>query len=129
MLGGAVFLYLANRYFPSLLAVSVVCLLCAIYRYLYIRSALYLVTVQYIRISLGILFRQIDTVELFRVKDYIITEPFLLQVFRLMDLHLKTTDPENPIIWLRGIPQSDVIDIIRERVLETRQHNRIFEIN
>ncbi|MES2111889.1 MAG: hypothetical protein V4577_24240 [Bacteroidota bacterium] len=46
-----------------------------------------------------------------------------------MDLHLKTTDPENPIIWLRGIRQSDIVDIIRERVLETRQHNRIFEVN
>ena len=73
--------------------------------------------------------KQIDTVELFRVKDYIITEPFLMQVFKLMDLHLKTTDPGNPILWLRGIPQSDIIDIIRERVLETRKHNQIIEIN
>lgn len=129
LLCAAGILYLANRYIPDLIWLGFVAIVFALYRYLYIRSAIYLVTGQYIRISRGILFKQIDTIELFRVKDYVITEPFLLQIFRLMDVHLKTTDPENPIIWLRGIPQSNIIDIIRERVLETRQHNRIFEIN
>jgi len=123
------FTWLANRYFPMLIWLSVFSMLLAIYRYIFIRRVIYLVTPQYIRITKGIFFKQIDTVELFRVKDYIITEPFLMQIFKLMDLHLKTTDPENPILWLRGIPQSDIIDIIRERVLESRQHNRIFEIN
>jgi hypothetical protein len=46
-----------------------------------------------------------------------------------MDLHLKTTDPENPEVWLRGIPLSDLVEQLRERVLQTRQHNRIYEIN
>ena len=122
-------MYVANRYLNDLLWISVLAIIAAIYRYIFIRRVIYLVTQEYIRVSKGIFFKQIDTVELFRVKDYIITEPFLLQVFKLMDLHLKTTDPENPVIWLRGIPQSNVIDIIRDRVLETRQHNRIVELN
>ena len=129
LLSAIVSLYLANRYFSELLWVSLLAVLFAIYRYIFIRQVTYLVTQEYIRVTKGIFFKQIDTVELFRVKDYIITESFLLQIFRLMDLHLKTTDPENPIIWLRGIPQSDIVDVIRERVLETRQHNRIFEVN
>ncbi len=124
-----VFIWLANRYFPMPIWLSVFSTTFAIYRYIFIRRVIYLVTPQYIRITKGIFFKQIDTVELFRVKDYIITEPFLMQVFKLMDLHLKTTDPGNPILWLRGIPQSDIIDIIRERVLETRKHNQIIEIN
>ena len=129
ILCAAAALYIANRYFGGLLWISLFCMLAAIYRYIFIRRVIYLVTTTYIRVSKGIFFKQIDTVELFRVKDYIITESFLLQIFRLMDLHLKTTDPENPIIWLRGIQQSDIVDIIRDRVLETRQHNRIFEVN
>jgi uncharacterized membrane protein YdbT with pleckstrin-like domain len=123
------FMYLANRYFAGLIWLALICIFFAFYHFLYIRSVLYLVTDQYIRISQGLFFKRITTIELFRVKDYIITEPFLLQVLKLMDVHLKTTDPENPELWLRGIPQSDIIDIIRERVLETRQHNRIYEIN
>ena len=127
--GAIAALYMANRYINGLLWISLLCMVAAIYRYIFIRRVIYLVTSEYIRVSKGIFFKQIDTVELFRVKDYIITEPFLLQLFKLMDLHLKTTDPENPIIWLRGIPQSDIIDIIRARVLESRQHNQIVELN
>ena len=129
ILGGIAFWWLAGRYLPMLIWFSFLFLIVAIYRYIFIRRVIYLVTPQYIRITRGIFFKEIDTVELFRVKDYIIFEPFLLQIFRLMDLHLKTTDPENPMLWLRGIPQSDIIDTIRDRVLETRKHNQIIEIN
>jgi uncharacterized membrane protein YdbT with pleckstrin-like domain len=129
MICAAGFLFLADRYFTGLVWLSLFSSLFALYRYLYIRTVLYLVTTDYIRISKGVFFKQIDTVELFRVKDYSITEPFLLQILRLMDVHLKTTDPENPVIWLRGIKQSGLIDVIRERVLQSRQHNRIYEIN
>jgi uncharacterized membrane protein YdbT with pleckstrin-like domain len=123
------FTWLANRYFATLIYISLFSILAGLYRYLFIRRVIYLVTPQYIRITKGIFFKETDTVELFRIKDYIIFEPFLLQLCKLMDLHLKTTDPENPVLWLRGIPQSDIIDIIRERVLETRKHNQIVEIN
>jgi uncharacterized membrane protein YdbT with pleckstrin-like domain len=122
-------MYLANRYFPGLIWPSLACMLFAFYRFLYIRSISYLVTTQYIRTARGLFFRRIDTVELFRIKDYIITEPLVLQLLRLMDVELRTTDSENPVLWMRGIPQSDIIDTIRERVLETRQHNRIYELN
>jgi uncharacterized membrane protein YdbT with pleckstrin-like domain len=123
------FAWLASRYFSALIYLSLFSMLAGLYRYIFIRRVIYLVTPQYIRITTGIFFKKIDTVELFRIKDYVIFEPFLLQLFQLMDLHLKTTDPENPLLWLRGIPQSDIIDTIRERVLETRKHNQIVEIN
>jgi uncharacterized membrane protein YdbT with pleckstrin-like domain len=121
--------WVANHYLPAFIYFSILLLLFALYRYIFIRQATYLVTTEYIRVTTGIFFKRIDTIELFRVKDYIITEPFLLQIFHLMDLQLKTTDPENPTLWLRGIPQTDIIDTLRERVLQSRQHNRIFEIN
>lgn len=99
------------------------------YRFLYIRNCEYLVTAEIIRITRGIFFKRIDQVELFRVKDYIVTQPFILRLLGLMNVTLKSKDIENPIIWLRGIPVSDLIDTMRERVNESRQHNRIFEIN
>lgn len=122
-------MYLANRFLPGLIWLSVISAALALYRYLYIRRCSYLVTEQYIRLSQGIFFKRIATVELFRIKDYVIIEPFLLQLFRLMDLQLKTTDPENPTVWLRGIPQSDIVETLRERILETRRHNQTIELN
>jgi membrane protein YdbS with pleckstrin-like domain len=123
------FLFLAWWIYPVLIWLSLLMLIMAVYRFTYIRKVSYLITPEFVRISQGIFFKRTDQVELFRVKDYIITQSFLLQVFRLMNLELRSTDPVNPIVWLLGIPHSDLVDTIREHVQEGRQHNRIFEIN
>jgi len=123
------FLFLAARYFPMLVCLSIAIMSFAWYRYLFIRRTLYEITPEIIRIQRGIFVRRTDQVELWRVKDYIVLRPFLFQVFGLMDLTLKGTDPENPVIWLRGIPHSDLVDTLRGRVNESRQHNRLFELN
>jgi uncharacterized membrane protein YdbT with pleckstrin-like domain len=121
--------WLAYHYQPLFILLSILLSLFALYRYIYIRRAIYLVTPEYIRITTGICFKRTDTVELFRVKDYIITQPPLLQILNLMDLQLKTTDPENPILWLRGIPQTNIIDTLRDRILNSRNKNHIIEIS
>jgi uncharacterized membrane protein YdbT with pleckstrin-like domain len=123
------FLLLAWRYYPALALLSLVASFMGCYRFFYIRNCIYTLTPEVIKITRGLLFKRTDQVELFRVKDYVQTQPFLLQLFGLMDLMLRTTDPVNPVIWLRGIPLSDIVDTIRAHVLETRQHNRIYEIN
>ena len=123
------FLFLAWWIYPVLIWVSQLTLMIAVYRFSYIRKVSYLVTPEFVRISQGIFFKRTDQVELFRVKDYIITQSFWLQVFSLMNVELRSTDPVNPIIWLRGIPHSNLVDTIREHVQEGRQYNRIYEIN
>ena len=123
------FLFLAWWIYPALIWISLAIMLFAFYRFMFIRNTIYLITPEIIRIRRGIFFKRTDTVELYRVKDYILTQPFILQLFKLMDLTLKTTDPESPIIWLRGIPLSDLVDTIRGHVQEARLHNRIYEIN
>jgi len=123
------FLLLAWWMFPALVWLSLAIMLFVFYRFMYIRNTIYLITPEIIRIRRGIFFKRTDTVELYRVKDYILTQPFILQLFKLMDLMLKTTDPENPVIWLRGIPLSDLVDTIRNYVQDARQHNKIYELN
>ncbi|QEC74585.1 PH domain-containing protein [Mucilaginibacter ginsenosidivorax] len=91
------------------------------YRILYIRSFQYLFTAEYIRITRGIFFKRIDQAEMFRVKDFIITQSFALQLFKLMNLTLISTDNSNQVIYLQGIPESDIVDTIRNRVEETRR--------
>jgi uncharacterized membrane protein YdbT with pleckstrin-like domain len=96
---------------------------------LYIRSFKYLITAATIKLTRGIFFKRTDQLEMYRIKDYIITQSFTLQWFRLMNLTLKSTDPENRVICLTGIPESDIVDTIRDHVQEARKDNRIFEIN
>jgi uncharacterized membrane protein YdbT with pleckstrin-like domain len=129
LLLAATFLLLAWWLSPYFLVVSFTVSVIAWYRLCYIRSIRYLVTTEYIRLTRGIIFRRVDQVEMFRVKDYIITQPLIMQLFRLMHLTLKSTDPENPVITFMGIPESGITDTIRDRVQEARKNNKIFEIN
>jgi uncharacterized membrane protein YdbT with pleckstrin-like domain len=104
---------------------------CAIagYRMWYIRSIRYLITGEYIRLTRGLLFKREDRLEMYRIKDYIITQPLSLQILGLMNLTLISTDTANAVIVLAGIPLSDITDTIRERVQAARQAIRIFELN
>jgi uncharacterized membrane protein YdbT with pleckstrin-like domain len=123
------FLLLAWRFWPGLVWISLSSAIFGLYRFWFIRCVCYIITPEIIRIRRGIFFKRTDQVELYRVKDYILTQPFLLQVCGLMNLTLKSTDPENPVIWLRGIPASDLVDTLRGYVQLARLNNKIYEIN
>ena len=124
-----VFLLLAWQYSPFFLFFSFGVLGAAWYRLLYIRSNRYIITSQVIHTSRGIFFKRTDQLEMYRVKDYVVTQSFLLQVLRLMNLTLKSTDAETPILFFAGIPESDLIDTIRDHVQQARKANNIYEIN
>lgn len=123
------FLVVAWWLFPLFIWPSLITITVAGYRFMFIRSILYLITPEVIRVRTGIFSKRLDNLEMFRIKDYTVTQPLILQVFRLMNLTLKTTDPENKSMTMTGIPVSDIIDTIRGHVQESRQHNRIFEVN
>ena len=123
------FLLLAWWLSPYFILFSLVICGFAWYRLLYIRSFRYLITNEFIRLSRGIFFKRVDQLEMFRVKDYIITQSFILQLFKLMYLTLKSTDPENPMVQFQGIPESTITDTIRDRVLAARKSNNIYELN
>jgi membrane protein YdbS with pleckstrin-like domain len=123
------FLFLSWKLSPAIIWFSLAASIFVLYRYVYIRRLTYLVTSEYIRITNGILLKRVDQVELFRVKDYIIIQPPVLQLFGLMNVILKSTDGENPVVRLYGIPRSDLIDELRSRVQQARKNNNIYEIN
>ncbi|MCQ6957053.1 PH domain-containing protein [Mucilaginibacter aquariorum] len=123
------FLILAWAFSPLFLFPCFGILGIAWYRLLFIRSCSYLITPAEIRSSRGIFFKRTDFLEMYRIKDYVVTRPLPLQMLRLMNVTLKSTDIENPVLQLVGIPLSDIIDTIREHVQEARKNNHIYEIN
>jgi len=129
ILVGLAFLALAWWLAPLFLLPAIVLIAVAWYRFLRIRSFRYLLTSEILRVSKGLFFRRTDQVELFRMKDFIITQPLFMRLFRIMNLTLKSTDPELPVVTLQGIPESDIVDAIREYVLEARKHNQLIELN
>lgn len=120
---------LAYYHWPMLCIAAVICLMIAWYQYLQILFIRYHISADVLQISTGIFFKQTDSMELFRIKDYSITQSFWMQLFRLMHVKLVSTDQTNPSVILRGIPNSNLMDSLRELVQQARLRNHIIEIS
>lgn len=124
-----IFLAAAYLYWQPLCLGAVVCLLVAWYYYLRTYLIRYGITTDVLQVRTGIFFKQTDNLELFRIKDYVITQPFWMQCFKLMNLRLLSTDTSNTVIVLTGIPDSDLTEHLRELVQQARLKNHIIEIS
>lgn len=124
-----IFLGAAYLYWQPLCLGAVVCLLVAWYHYLSCYLIRYSITTEVLQIRTGIFFKQTDSMELFRIKDYVITQPFWMQCFKLMNLKLFGTDPSSRAVVLTGIPDSDLTEHLRELVQQAGLKNHIIEIS
>jgi uncharacterized membrane protein YdbT with pleckstrin-like domain len=124
-----VFLWIAWWLSSLFIWLSLIMMLLVWYKFMHIRKVLYIITPEVIRIRTGIFSKRIDSLKMYRIKDYVITQPFILQLCRLMNLTLKTTDAENESVVFSGIPVSGILDTIRDYVQTARLTNRVYEIN
>src|SRR5262245_47105442 len=86
----------------------------------------YQVTTERLRLSRGILSRKTDEVELYRVKDYVLVEPFWIRLFGLGDIVMQTTDDANPRVQIKAIGQAPALrDQIRKYVEICRERKRV----
>ena len=85
---------------------------------------------QILKIKKGILSRNIDETELYRVKDYSILKPFFLRLFGLGHLVLTTSDKNNKIVRLVAIKDTEKVkDIIRNHVEKARKRTGTKEVD
>lgn len=108
---------------------AIVVLAIAFYRFFYNRLTLYILTEETLKIRTGIFSYTLVTLELYRVKDYIIKQDLIMRLFKIMTLTLYTTDKQDLVIALTGIPQSNLNDTIRDLVQRARAKSKIIEIN
>jgi uncharacterized membrane protein YdbT with pleckstrin-like domain len=108
---------------------AIVVLAMAFYRFFYIRLTLYILTAETLKIRTGIFSYTLVTLELYRVKDYVIKQNLIMRILKIMTLTLFTTDKQDVVIALNGIPQSNLNDTIRDLVQRARAKSKIIEIN
>ena len=101
----------------------------ALYKYLLIRSYRYEISQEKITWSRGILSRNIDFLELYRVKDYRVQQPLTLRIIGSMHLILETSDRSHPIFLFKGIPYSNFPDELRKLVEFNRDRKRVYEVD
>lgn len=104
----------------------------ALARWLGTRSHVYEITSERIRTSTGILSRRTSELELYRVRDYTVIEPFWLRLIGCGDLVIETADRTSPHLVLHAVPRVTALkDQVRANTERMRQVRgvRDFEIN
>lgn len=75
----------------------------AVWVYLDIRCTSYTLTDQRFKQSYGVLSRRFLEVELYRIKDAVVDQPFLLRLFGLSDITVIGFDVVEPIVRIRAV--------------------------
>ncbi len=94
--------------------------------WLQLRSRVYEVTTERIRVSTGILTRRTDDLELYRVEDITLVEPLSLRLFGLGNIELATNDTSNPRLVLPALHGANLLrEELRRAVEERREKKRV----
>lgn len=67
----------------------------------------YILTPERLILRHGVFNKQIDELELYRVKDYRLEKPFYLRIFSLGNISLVTSDRTHPVVRLYAVNNSD----------------------
>lgn len=89
--------------------------------YLDVRCRFYELTDQRFRYSIGILSRRFHDVELYRVKDVVLVQPFLLRVLGLSNITVVGFDMVKPIMEIRAIRDGANVREVFRNLVEARR--------
>lgn len=115
---------------PFVLCVLIIPIPYAIYRWLAVKCTRYTLTSERLRKSTGILSKHFDDVELYRVKDMTISQPFIQRLVGLGTLALVTSDATTPTVVLPAIADPHrVHDLLRAEVERRRRERGVRELD
>lgn len=115
---------------PLILAGLAIPALFMLARWVQTRCQTYQITSERIRTSTGLLSRVSTELELYRVRDYTIEEPFFLRLIGRGNLVLQTSDRTNPRLVLRAVPNVNTLkDQIRTHTERMRQLRGVRDID
>ena len=113
-----------------LLCVLIVPIPIAFWRWLTLRCTSYVLTSERLRITTGVFSRRSEELELYRVKDLTVEQPFFQRLFGLGRLILHTSDRTNPTVVLPAISDvQELRDTVRGRVEPLRATKGVREID
>jgi len=102
----------------------------ALARYLQTKNKVYELTTERLKITEGVFSKVTDTLELYRVKDIEVRQPFIYRRFGLENIHVQTSDLSSPSILIDAIPAVVTLaDKMRNQVEAVRQQKGVREID
>ena len=114
----------------GLLCFLVVPIFIALWKYLVTRATQYTLTTQRLSFRRGVFSKETDAMELYRIKDMRVVEPFFLRMFGKGDILMDTSDRTDPEFTLHAVPEPDKLrDTIRRYVEMRRDEKRVREVD
>ena len=92
---------------PLLAALAIVPAIGALVKFLTVRSTRIAVTTERITTTVGIFSRRKWDMELYRVKDTMLHEPFLLRLVRRANIQIVSSDRSSPNVTLPALPNAE----------------------
>lgn len=100
------------------------------WKWLVLANTRYELTTQRLRMRTGVLNKRLEELELYRVRDYRLHQPFHLRLFSLANIILQSSDRSTPTILLRAVPRGEMIrEEMRTYVEEARRRRGVREVD
>ena len=116
-----------NAVYPILLSLFFVAL--GLYKYFLIISSTFYLSDQQLIIQKGVFAKTVNYLELYRIKDTLVEQPFWMKALGLMNITPLPFDNAESLLVLKGIKVSDLPQSIRIHVQEYRQRNKVLTID
>lgn len=102
----------------------------ALARYLQTKNKIYELTSERLKITEGVFSKVTDTLELYRVKDIEVRQPFIYRTLGVENIVVNTSDLSSPVVVLEAIPVVIGLgDKMRNAVEAVRMLKRVREID
>ncbi len=102
----------------------------AIWRYLETKNHVYRLTTERLVIETGVFGKNTDTLELYRVRDLQVTQPFILRIFGLQNIRLLTSDTSTPEELIDYVPAAlNLPDLFRKQIEVARDRKRVRDVD
>ena len=98
----------------------------ALAQWVLLRSRYYELTTQRLRIRQGVFSKRTDELELYRVNDSTVYEPFWQRFFGVGNIVITTNDTSSPSITLEALPNApEIREKLRTAIEQCRERKRV----
>jgi len=99
-------------------------------RFFQTKCQVFELTSERLKMTEGVFSKKTETLELYRVKDIEVRQPFIFRMLGVENIVLTTSDASSPIVHLDAIPKTvGLSDKLRNQVEIIRQQKRVREID
>lgn len=101
-----------------------------VWKFLVVRTQVFELTSERLRITRGVINQQVDEIELYRVKDSLMVRPWWMRLTGLATIELETSDRSMPRLEIPAIPDGPQMrEILRKQVEMLRDKKRVREMD